>query len=152
MRVFDGRGREWTRESSEMQAGTSRSGSARRRRAGAEPRVAITLAVAVLKGEKMDEVVRDAVMLGVTPIIPLFTDAHRSDRRARWRAAAESSDGGGLRLSSAKQCGRAVVPQIRRAACLRRGRASPAATYLRVDVRGTRLKRERSACSRPARG
>ena len=38
-----------------------------------EPRVAITLAQAVLKGDKMDDVVRDAVMMGVAAIHPIVT-------------------------------------------------------------------------------
>ena len=38
-----------------------------------EPRVAITLAQAVLKGDKMDDVVRDATMLGVAAIQPIMT-------------------------------------------------------------------------------
>jgi len=41
--------------------------------AAPETRVAITLAQAVLKGDKMDEVVRDAVMLGVAAIQPMVT-------------------------------------------------------------------------------
>ena len=39
----------------------------------AEPAVALTLAQAVLKGDKMDDVVRDAVMLGVAAIQPIVT-------------------------------------------------------------------------------
>jgi 16S rRNA U1498 N3-methylase RsmE len=35
--------------------------------------VRITLAQAVIKGEKMDDVVRDATMMGVTAIEPLIT-------------------------------------------------------------------------------
>ena len=76
-----------------------------------EPRVAITLAQAVLKGDKMDEVVRDAVMIGVAAIQPLVTARTeisiaaltRGRRRERWERIA---------VSSAKQCGRAVVPRI----------------------------------------
>jgi 16S rRNA (uracil1498-N3)-methyltransferase len=76
-----------------------------------EPRVAITLAQAVLKGDKMDEVVRDAVMMGVAAIHPLITTRSESSlaalargrRRERWERIA---------VSSAKQCGRAVVPPI----------------------------------------
>jgi 16S rRNA (uracil1498-N3)-methyltransferase len=76
-----------------------------------EPRVAITLAQAVLKGDKMDEVVRDAVMIGVAAIQPLLTARTeisiaaltRGRRRERWERIA---------VSSAKQCGRAVVPRI----------------------------------------
>ena len=38
----------------------------------AEPTVPLTLAQAVLKADKMDDVVRDAVMLGVAAIQPLI--------------------------------------------------------------------------------
>ena len=76
-----------------------------------EPRVAITLAQAVLKGDKMDDVVRDAVMMGVAAIHPIVTvrseislaSLTRGRRRDRWERIA---------VSSAKQCGRAVVPSI----------------------------------------
>ena len=76
-----------------------------------EPRVAITLAQAALKGDKMDDVVRDAVMIGVAAILPVVTARTeisvaaltRSRRRERWERIA---------VSSAKQCGRAVVPLI----------------------------------------
>jgi len=77
----------------------------------AEPRVAITLAQAALKGDKMDAVVRDAVMMGVAAIHPIVTarseislaSLTRGRRRERWERIA---------VSSAKQCGRAVVPSI----------------------------------------
>ena len=76
-----------------------------------EPRVAVTLAQAVLKGDKMDDVVRDAVMIGVVAIHPIVTTRSeisiaalaRGRRRERWERIA---------VSSAKQCGRAVVPPI----------------------------------------
>jgi 16S rRNA (uracil1498-N3)-methyltransferase len=76
-----------------------------------EPRVAITLAQAVLKGDKMDDVVRDATMLGVAAIQPVITSRTevsrgslvRGDRRERWARVA---------ISSVKQCGRATVPSI----------------------------------------
>jgi 16S rRNA (uracil1498-N3)-methyltransferase len=76
-----------------------------------EPRVAITLAQSVLKADKMDDVVRDAVMIGVAAIQPIITarceisgaSLERSRRRERWQRIA---------VSSAKQCGRAVVPPI----------------------------------------
>jgi 16S rRNA (uracil1498-N3)-methyltransferase len=81
------------------------------RRPVREPRVAITLAQAVLKGDKMDDVVRDAVMLGVAAIQPMITERAevtraslaRGRRRERWERIA---------ISSAKQCGRATVPPI----------------------------------------
>ena len=75
----------------------------------------MVLAIAVLKGDKMDGIVRDAVMLGVVAILPLITSrtevsraaVERSGRIARWQRIA---------IASAKQCGRAVVPEVRGAA------------------------------------
>jgi 16S rRNA (uracil1498-N3)-methyltransferase len=112
IRVFNGRGDEWWATVDE--AG-KRGVSARLHepsRAASEARVPITLAVAVLKGDKMDAIVRDAVMLGVTAVVPLVTArseiaraaVERGDRIARWHRIA---------VSSAKQCGRAVVPDVR---------------------------------------
>ena len=77
----------------------------------AEARVAVTLVQAVLKSDKMDDVVRDAVMIGVAAIQPIVTarsevtraSIERGRRRERWERVA---------VSSAKQCGRAVVPVI----------------------------------------
>jgi len=79
--------------------------------AAPETRVAITLAQAVLKGDKMDDVVRDATMLGVAeiqPVITARTEATRAAlargaRRDRWERIA---------ISSVKQCGRATVPRV----------------------------------------
>lgn len=81
------------------------------RAAAAEARVAVTLVQAVLKGDSMDEVVRDAVMMGVAAIQPIVTarsevtpaSIRRGHRRERWQRIA---------VSSAKQCGRAVVPAV----------------------------------------
>jgi 16S rRNA (uracil1498-N3)-methyltransferase len=76
--------------------------------AAPEPAVRLTLAQAVIKGDKMDDLVRDATMMGVTAIEPLVTEhtaAHMKEGRApeRWRRIA---------IASAKQCRRAVVPAI----------------------------------------
>ena len=76
-----------------------------------EPRVALTLVQAILKGDKMDAVVRDATMMGAVALEPIVT-THGVVRLAsvaggksaeRWRRVA---------VSSAKQCRRAVVPAI----------------------------------------
>jgi 16S rRNA (uracil1498-N3)-methyltransferase len=98
----------------------------------AEPRVAITLAQAVLKSDKMDTVVRDATMLGVVAVQPLVTrrtvvpaSAATGERlRERWRRVA---------IASAKQCRRAVVPEIRPAARFEDWMASAANVYLLVE-------------------
>lgn len=110
VRVFDGRGGEWlaTIDEAHRQRATVRLGD--RVVPAPEPSIPITLAVAVLKGEKMDDVVRDAVMLGVAAVQPLLTSrtetrpAAAAARLARWQRIA---------LSSVKQCGRAVVPPVR---------------------------------------
>jgi len=113
IRVFDGRGHEFDALVEKagkgevlVTVGTARPAAA------AEPRIAITLAQAVLKGDKMDDVVRDAVMMGVAAIQPIVTARtevslaalQRGRRRDRWQRIA---------VSSAKQCGRATVPEVR---------------------------------------
>jgi 16S rRNA (uracil1498-N3)-methyltransferase len=106
--VFDGAGREFRGRVERV----ARDGADIRLlgevEASAEPTVPVTLAQAVLKGEKMDDVVRDATMMGVAAIEPLVTEhtvAHMKAGRApeRWRRIA---------IASAKQCRRAVVPGI----------------------------------------
>lgn len=77
----------------------------------AEPRVSVALAVGILKADKFDAVLRDAVMLGVSSVIPLLTDRCDVPRSAvsggarleRWHRIA---------VASAKQSGRAVVPAV----------------------------------------
>lgn len=77
-----------------------------------ESNLNLTLAVALLKGEKFDLVVQKATELGVKRIVPLETaraDVKIKDEKdvikklERWRRIA---------LEAAKQSGRAVVPQI----------------------------------------
>ena len=72
----------------------------------------MTLAVALLKGEKFDLVVQKATELGVTCVVPVVTkladirlrdESDAAKRVARWQRIA---------LEAAKQCGRAVVPKI----------------------------------------
>jgi 16S rRNA (uracil1498-N3)-methyltransferase len=109
--LFDGRGNAWRGEFVHV---TKKRASVRlleRVAAAAEPQIPIALAISVLKSDKMDDVVRDAVMLGVTAIQPLLTDRaetssaslSRAKRVDRWQRIA---------VASAKQCGRAVVPLV----------------------------------------
>src|SRR5436190_15262674 len=63
--VFDGRGREFLARIASADRRDVRVQLLSRLEPPAEPTVPLTLAQAVLKGEKMDDVVRDAVMLGV---------------------------------------------------------------------------------------
>jgi len=111
VRVFNGSGDEWRAEITDL---TKHRVLVRLREAvtpAVEARIPIVLAVAVLKGDKMDDIVRDAVMLGAAGIQPLVTERTeiglaaitRGNRVERWRRIA---------VSSCKQCGRAVVPRV----------------------------------------
>jgi 16S rRNA (uracil1498-N3)-methyltransferase len=115
--IFDGRGKIWRAEI--VQIG-KKSATVRLLEPGVAARelgVRLSLVVSILKGDKMDEVVRDAVMLGVTGIQPVVSERSetslaamaRGSRIARWQRIA---------VASAKQCGRAVVPMIHDAAPL----------------------------------
>ena len=110
--VFDGRGHEFL---ARVVSGAHRDVRVQllsRIEPARESSVSITLAQAVLKHDKMDDVVRDAVMLGVAAIQPLVTKRTeataaalvRGARVDRWRRVA---------LASAKQSRRAVLPEIR---------------------------------------
>jgi 16S rRNA (uracil1498-N3)-methyltransferase len=111
IRVFNGRGDEWLATVDEARKRCVSARLDQPSRPAPEARVPITLAVAVLKGDKMDGVVRDAVMLGVIAVVPVVTARteisraaiERSERISRWQRIA---------VSSAKQCGRAVVPDV----------------------------------------
>ena len=77
-----------------------------------EPAVPVTLAQAVLKSDKMDDVVRDAVMLGVVEVLPVVSARAetsleallRARRVERWKRIA---------VSSAKQCRRRRAERAR---------------------------------------
>ncbi len=72
----------------------------------------LTLAVALLKGEKFDLVVQKATELGVVRIVPLLTQ--HADIRLRDASDAEKRVGRWQRigLEAAKQSGRALVPEV----------------------------------------
>jgi 16S rRNA (uracil1498-N3)-methyltransferase len=110
--VFDGRGHEFVARVVGAEGRSVRVQLLSRVDPVAEPTVSLTLAQAVLKGEKMDDVVRDAVMLGAAAIHPIVT--RRVDttvaalvkgaRLDRWRRVA---------LASSKQSRRATLPEVR---------------------------------------
>lgn len=110
--VFDGRGGEFLARVITAARRDVRLALVDRVVAAAEPSVSVTLVQAVLKSDRMDDVIRDAVMLGVTAIQPLITSRTettvaalmRGARMDRWRRVA---------LASVKQSGRAVLPDVR---------------------------------------
>lgn len=113
VQVFDGAGREFRavvsqarREFAELEI-RDEIGPVR-----PESPLQLTLAVALLKGEKFDLVTQKGTELGVNRFIPLVTryadiklrdNSDAEKRVARWQRIA---------LEAAKQCGRAVVPEI----------------------------------------
>jgi 16S rRNA (uracil1498-N3)-methyltransferase len=110
--VFDGRGHEFLGRVSRAARREVSVQLISRVDPAAEPLVALTLAQGVLKADKMDDVVRDAVMLGVAAVQPLVTRRSettvaalmRGARRDRWSRVA---------LASVKQSRRATLPAIR---------------------------------------
>lgn len=110
--VFDGRGHEFLARVASVVRRDVRLEILSRVEPAAESGVAVTLAQAVLKADKMDEVVRDAVMLGVAAVQPIVSKRTevtvaallRGARVERWRRVA---------LASVKQSRRAVMPDIR---------------------------------------
>jgi 16S rRNA (uracil1498-N3)-methyltransferase len=108
--VFDGRGVEWrarvARASRETVTLTLLDPVAAR-----VPAVAITLVQAIVKGEAMEDVVRDSTMIGVAAIQPVISDRTSVKRRA---LASAYERWGRIVLSSAKQCGTARLPEILR--------------------------------------
>jgi len=109
--VFDGRGHEATARVASIGSRGVTVRVLEPRQPAPEPAVAIMLVQSLLKSDKMDRVIRDAVMLGVSAIQPVVTkrtDVPRaavktSIRRQRWDRTI---------ISSVKQCGRAVVPAL----------------------------------------
>jgi 16S rRNA (uracil1498-N3)-methyltransferase len=122
--VFDGRGGAWKADV----VRTDKHGATVRRHApvdsAAETRVPVSVVISVPKAGKMDDIVRDLVMIGAAAIRPVTSarsEANRAalvegHRIARWQRIA---------VSSAKQCRRAVVPIVRDVVSLEQYLAEP---------------------------
>lgn len=112
VRVFDGRGREWT---ARLAPSAKRSSGVveivEEVAAVPEPSIHVTLAAGLLKGDHMDVVVRDATMMGAAEIVPLVT-ANVDVPKKAWTSGAAAERWRRVAIASAKQCGRAVVPEI----------------------------------------
>jgi 16S rRNA (uracil1498-N3)-methyltransferase len=110
--VFDGRGREYLARIVAASRRDARVQVISRIEPPPEPRVALTVVQAVLKADKMDDVVRDVVMLGASAMQPIVTKRSettvasllRGHRVDRWQRIA---------LASVKQSRRALLPEIR---------------------------------------
>jgi 16S rRNA (uracil1498-N3)-methyltransferase len=111
--VFDGAGKEFLSRIEESRRDTARLEIIREvEPARPESNLQLTLALALLKGEKFDLVVQKATELGVTSIVPVMTkhadirlrdESDAAKRVTRWQRIA---------MEAAKQSGRAVVPTV----------------------------------------
>ncbi len=128
--VFDGRGREYAARIEKATRGHVVIRTTGQREPAPEPSVRLTLAIGVTKGDRMDAAVRDAAMLGAAVVQPVVTARSETTRPAlargrrvgRWRRVA---------VASVKQCGRAVVPEVRDPVSLE--------AYLRIETADLRL-------------
>ena len=103
--VFDGRGNEFLARVVSATRRDVRAQLLSRVDPPEEPAVRLTLAQAVLKGDKMDDVIRDAVMLGVSAIQPIVT------RRTEVTVAALMRGAGGALAARGPGVGQAVAPR-----------------------------------------
>ena len=112
VRTVDGRGQELTVRLTRIAARTAEGDVVSRVARPTESPLALTLAQAIPKGDKLETIIRMATELGVTQVIPLLSErtvAHPDVRQPlprllRWRRIAKEA---------AKQSGRAVIPEVR---------------------------------------
>src|SRR4051812_9926738 len=109
--VFDGNGREYRARIERVSRDGAQLHLLEEISAAPEPVVRLTLAQAVLKGDKMEDVVRDATMMGAAAIEPLVT-AHTTVRLKALTEGQVSDRWRRIAVASAKQCRRAVLPVI----------------------------------------
>lgn len=109
--VFNGRGGEHGAAIDEIRRDTVLLNVLEHRAAERESTFDLTLAQGISRGERMDWVVQKATELGVTRIVPVFTersvvhlDASQAAKKVlHWR---------GIAIAACEQCGRNVVPVI----------------------------------------
>lgn len=109
--VFNGRGGEFGAVIEEIRRDTVLLTVLEHRQTERESAFALTLAQGISRGDRMDWVVQKATELGVTRIVPVFTQrsvVHLDEKQAakkvqHWR---------GIAVAACEQCGRNVVPAI----------------------------------------
>ena len=109
--IFDGAGHEWTGRVASIGRREVRIDLGEAVSPVAEPSVRITLAMAVLKGDRMDVAVRDATALGVATIVPMTT-AHLAVPARAWQSTSAIDRWQRVAVAAAKQSRRAVVPAV----------------------------------------
>jgi 16S rRNA (uracil1498-N3)-methyltransferase len=109
--IFNGRGGEYGASIEEIRRDIVQVSVREHRQEERESAFELTLAQGISRGERMDWVVQKATELGVTRIVPLFTErsvVHLDEKQAakkvqHWR---------GIAVSACEQSGRNVVPEI----------------------------------------
>jgi len=109
---FDGKGTEYQLTITSLKPRALEAKITSTRVSEAESPVTLILAQALVKGDKMEFILQKAVELGVSEIVPLITQhvAFHLDpgkyaaKQERWRATI---------LEACKQCGRAILPQVK---------------------------------------
>ncbi|MFP4476950.1 MAG: 16S rRNA (uracil(1498)-N(3))-methyltransferase [Desulfatibacillaceae bacterium] len=109
--VFDGTGREYAAVIESCGRGEIRMSLLEERSGIPESRIRITLAVALVKGAKMDLVVRAGTELGVAAFQPV--PASRSvPGKDRDKLAPRIERWERIAIEAAKQCGRSAIPEV----------------------------------------
>jgi 16S rRNA (uracil1498-N3)-methyltransferase len=153
--VFDGRGHECLARVSSARDALVTLALLEPVEPAVEPSVPFTLVQAVLKGAAMDDIVRDATMMGAAAVQPVWTQ-HTAVRPAqtpgrglgeRWRRIA---------IASAKQSRRATIPDVRAPIPLAVALSAHAAELVLMFVepsagRDTRTMRSLVGITRPDR-
>jgi 16S rRNA (uracil1498-N3)-methyltransferase len=132
--LFDGQGGEWRARIASMGKRETRVQALEHRAIERELPVAVTLALAMPAGDRMDFVVEKATELGAAAVQPLMCErsvlrlaGERADRRsAHWQAIA---------VAACEQCGRNRVPEVRKPLALTAWLAGLGAAALSTDAR-----------------
>ncbi|MFN0109449.1 MAG: 16S rRNA (uracil(1498)-N(3))-methyltransferase [Blastocatellia bacterium] len=109
--VFDGEGSEWECEIASVAKRSAELTITRQLTDKVESPLSLTLAQALVKGDKFDLIVQKATELGVTRIVPLITD-HSDVRRVEERAEQRLERWRRISLEALKQCGRRRLVEI----------------------------------------
>lgn len=109
--VFDGEGSEWECEIARVAKREVELKVLSQLNGVVESPLRLTLAQALIKGDKFDWVVQKATELGVTRIVPLLTE-HCDVRRTEGRAEQRVQRWRRISLEALKQCGRRRLVEI----------------------------------------
>lgn len=142
--VFDGEGSEWECEIAVVGKREASLTIIRQLTDEVESPLRLTLAQALVKGDKFDLVVQKATELGVTRIVPMITD-HSDIKRAEERAGQKLDRWRRISLEALKQCGRRRLVEISEPISFADFCESSAAKNLIFSERGGRNLREIAA-------